>query len=218
MGRPSNTEERRAQIVEGLLTVMAERGYAAASIAMVAQAAGVAPGLVHYHFEDKQEILLALVDTLGQRARARRDAFVAHARTARTRLFAAIDALLAPGDGADPRAVACWVAIGAEAVRQPEVRQHYERLVHEAVGELEALLRDVLRSERRSTAKVGIAAAGLMAAVEGCFRLAAAAPDVIAAGSAAGLVRAIATGLIEAQDVRRVTSSKPLWRWTPRKP
>lgn len=203
MGRPSNTEERRRQIVDGLLTVMAERGYAAATIASVAEAAGVAAGLVHYHFDNKQEILLALVDTLGERARARRAAFVKHARTARTRLFAAIDALLASGDGADARAVACWVAIGAEALRQPEVRRQYERLVRDAIGELEALLRDVLRSESRSTAKAGVAAAGLMAAVEGCFRLAAAAPDVIAAGSAAGLVRAMAVGLIEAEAVRR---------------
>ena len=203
MARPSNTEERRRQIVDGLLTVMAERGYAAASVASVAEAAGLAAGLVHYHFENKQEILLALVDTLGARARARRDALVKHARTARTRLFAAIDALLAPGDGADARAVACWVAIGAEAVRQPEVRKQYERLVRTGVHELEALLRDVLRSEGRSTAKAAVAAAGLMAAVEGCFRLAAAAPNVIAAGSAAGLVRAMAVGLIEAQEVRR---------------
>jgi TetR/AcrR family transcriptional repressor of bet genes len=202
MGRPSNTRERRAQIVDGLLTVMAEHGYAAASVAAVAEAAGLAPGLVHYHFDTKQEILLALVDTLDARARARRTAFTVKARTPRARLFASIDALLAPGDGADARAVACWVAIGAEAVHQPEVRRQYERLVREAVGELDVLLRDVLKSEGRSTAKAGIAAAGLMAAVEGCFRLAAAAPDVIVAGSAAGLVRAMAIGLVEAQ-VRR---------------
>jgi TetR/AcrR family transcriptional repressor of bet genes len=203
MARPSNTEERRGQIVDGLLTVMAQQGYGAASVASVAKAAGLAPGLVHYHFESKQEILLALVDLLGQRTRARRDAFVKEARTPRERLFAAIDALLAAGDGADVRAVACWVGIGAEAVRQRDVRRQYRRLVHEAIAELEALVRDVLRSEGRSTANARLAAAGLMAAVEGCFRLAAAAPDAIVAGSAAGLVRAMAAGLIEAQERRR---------------
>ena len=56
MARPSNTEERRQQIVEGLLRVMAERGYERASIAEIAKAAGLSPGLVHYHFTEKQEL------------------------------------------------------------------------------------------------------------------------------------------------------------------
>ena len=47
MARPSNTEERRQQIVQGLLRVMAERGYERASIAEIARAAGLTPGLVH---------------------------------------------------------------------------------------------------------------------------------------------------------------------------
>src|SRR5262245_55843979 len=203
MARPSNTDARREQIVEGLLTVMAERGYAAATVAAVAKAAGLAPGLVHYHFDDKQEILLALVETLGRRVRARRDRLVTHARSPRARLFAAIDALLAPGDGADARAVACWVAIGAESVRQPAVRKQYRGLVREAIREFESLITDTLRSEGRPASRAGVAAAGLMAAVEGCFRLAAAAPDAIPAGSAAGLVRAMAVGLLEPHEGRR---------------
>ncbi len=39
MGRPSNTKERRAQIIEGLQIAMAEKGYEKASIQSIAKAA-----------------------------------------------------------------------------------------------------------------------------------------------------------------------------------
>ena len=58
MPRPSNTDARREQIVLGLQRVMAERGYEKATVSAIAQAAGLTPGLVHYHFKNKQEMLL----------------------------------------------------------------------------------------------------------------------------------------------------------------
>src|ERR1051325_1811277 len=64
MPRPSNTALRQDQIKDALLSVMAERGFDAATVAHIAQAAGLAPGLVHYHFASKQQILLALVRDL----------------------------------------------------------------------------------------------------------------------------------------------------------
>ena len=71
MARPVNTHLRRAQIVDGLQQVMAERGYARASITAIGKAAGLSPGLVHYHFGSKQEVLLALVDRLSARLEER---------------------------------------------------------------------------------------------------------------------------------------------------
>ena len=64
MPRPSNTAERRAQIIEGLLNVIAEGGYEGATIASIAKSAGLGSGLVHYHFANKQAILLALVERI----------------------------------------------------------------------------------------------------------------------------------------------------------
>jgi len=58
MSRRPNTDERRAEIVTGLLAVMAERGYDGASITDIAASARLAPGLVHYHFSTKLEILI----------------------------------------------------------------------------------------------------------------------------------------------------------------
>ena len=202
MARPSNTEERRQQIVQGLLRVMAERGYERASIAEIARAAGLSAGLVHYHFTQKQEVLLALVEQLaarsGERVRSRLE------RTkggARAQVDAFLDAFLATGEDADPDAVAAWVTISAEAVRQPEVRAAYEKVVRADLAGLEELVGAVI-GRRRARA----VAAGLFAAVQGYFVLAAAAPELIPAGSAASTVKRMAAGLLDTEPASEGTS------------
>ncbi len=197
MPRPTNTAERRAQIVQGLLQAMAERGYGGASIQTIARAAGLTSGLVHYHFESKQQILIELVRSLSDGVRARFERRARSARAPWKRLDAFIDAHLALGDDADPQAVACWVAIGAEALRQAEVRQVYEQALRADLELLQGIVVEVLEHEeipRRHAARI---AAGLMAAVQGSYQLAAVA-QVTPAGFAAPSVRAMAQGLIRA--------------------
>ena len=77
LGRRSNTLERREQIVEGLRLVMARNGYEGSSVAEIAGAAGLTPGLVHYHFTSKRAVLLALIENLDRRVQARVEAFAA---------------------------------------------------------------------------------------------------------------------------------------------
>ncbi|WP_434388765.1 TetR/AcrR family transcriptional regulator [Melittangium boletus] len=194
MARPSNTEERRRQIVQGLLRVMAERGYERASIAEIARAAGLSPGLVHYHFTQKQEVLLALVEQLAARSAERLRTRLERTRAGpQARVEAFIDAFLATGEDADPDAVAAWVTISAEAVRQPEVRALYQQVVRADLGQLEELVGAVI-GRRRARA----VAAGLFATIQGYFVLAAASPELIPAGSAADLVKRMAAGLFDA--------------------
>jgi AcrR family transcriptional regulator len=52
---------RRAQIVRAAAAVLARQGYGETSLKDVAREAGVAPGLLHYYFESKQELLLEVV-------------------------------------------------------------------------------------------------------------------------------------------------------------
>jgi TetR/AcrR family transcriptional regulator, transcriptional repressor of bet genes len=196
MARPSNTEERRQQIVQGLLRVMAERGYERASIAEIARAAGLTPGLVHYHFTEKQEVLLTLVEQLAGGVRERVKQRLARAKGgARGQVDAFLEAFLATGEGADPAAVSAWVTISAEAVRQPEVRAAYEKVVRADLEQLEALVAEVTGRRKARTV-----AAGLFAAVQGYFVLAAAAPGLIPPGSAAATVKRMAAGLLDTAD------------------
>ncbi len=52
---------RRAQIVRAAATVLGRQGYAETSLKDVAREAKVAPGLLHYYFESKEELLLEVV-------------------------------------------------------------------------------------------------------------------------------------------------------------
>ncbi|WNZ60116.1 TetR family transcriptional regulator [Myxococcus sp. MxC21-1] len=194
MPRPSNTEERRQQIVAGLLKVMSERGYERASVSEIAKAAGLSPGLVHYHFSGKQEILLTLVEQLAAQARQRVATRLERVKgpDARARVDAFVEAFLATGGDAAPAAVASWVTISAEAIRQPEVRAIYEQVVRADLEHLTSLVAAVV-GRRKAPAL----AAGLFAAVQGYFVLAASVPGLVPAGSAASTVKRMAAGLLD---------------------
>ena len=205
MGRPSNTATRREELVGGLLRVMAARGYGGATIAEIAREAGLPPGIVHYHFESKKEILVAVLDRLSAvlRERYRRRAARAGRTETRGRVFAWIDAHVALGADADTKAMACWVAIGVEALRDSEVRAEFEKVVAEDRRSLEALLREALAAERRSPRAARPIATSLVAAVQGAFQLGCAAPGAIAPGSMAALLRRMADGLLNLEARRR---------------
>jgi TetR/AcrR family transcriptional repressor of bet genes len=64
VGRPSNSAERRAQIVAAMVQVVAAMGYERATVQEVARVAGLAPGLLHYHFKSKREVFLAMAEHL----------------------------------------------------------------------------------------------------------------------------------------------------------
>ena len=196
MPRPSNTAERRRQIVDALKRVMAERGFDRAAVSAVGREAELSPGLVHYHFPNKQAILLELVDHLIALVRNRYEARVGAAVDARGRVRAFAEAFVVVGDDADPDAVACWVAIGSEATRQPAVAEAWRAALTTSLDELTELVAAALREAGRDDTDARIAAAGILAAIEGVYLFAAAAPDLLPRGWSAAVVDRIADGLI----------------------
>src|SRR5579884_2083693 len=50
-------EERKAQIIRGCIEVLAREGYRHASLARIAEAAGVSKGLVSHYFVDKETLM-----------------------------------------------------------------------------------------------------------------------------------------------------------------
>ncbi|GAA2997674.1 TetR/AcrR family transcriptional regulator [Streptosporangium longisporum] len=53
---------RRAQIVGSAIDVIAEVGYAQASLARIAEHAGISKGVISYHFDSKDELVQQIVD------------------------------------------------------------------------------------------------------------------------------------------------------------
>lgn len=185
MANRPNTEERRAQIVNGLLLAIAEHGYAKATIQIIARKAGIAPGLVHYHFTAKAEILVELVKTLAEIFRARYTTLAASAVSPEDHLFAYVNARLAKGVGENPAVVGAWVMIGSEAVRMPEVRAIYQQAIGAELALLKELLAAYLTSIGKPLNSVDHLAASIISLMEGAFQIAVGAPDVMPTGYAA---------------------------------
>ncbi|HVU02918.1 MAG TPA: TetR family transcriptional regulator [Polyangiaceae bacterium] len=133
MGRPSNREERRREILSAFATVLANHGYSGATIAAVASEAGVAPGLVHHHFENKAELLGALLQDLVFRFRER----VRRYENQGDRLLAYAEGALKLDEHADLVAARCWVGVFAEAVRDPSLFAQMRRLIDTEIAAIE---------------------------------------------------------------------------------
>ncbi|NLU68575.1 TetR/AcrR family transcriptional regulator [Streptomyces sp. HNM0574] len=58
---------RRAQIVEAAVEVIAARGFARASLARIAERAGISKGVISYHFAGKSELIEQLVRQVYER-------------------------------------------------------------------------------------------------------------------------------------------------------
>lgn len=64
-------DARRGEILDSCFRLMAEEGYAAATMRRIASAAGVSTGTLYHYFPDKEAILAALFDRLIARDAAR---------------------------------------------------------------------------------------------------------------------------------------------------
>ena len=200
MGRPSNTEARRAQIVDGLLSAMAERGYEGATIVAIAKKAGLRSGLVHYHFDSKQAILVALVQRLVAAANDRFERRLTLSSDApAARLDAWIDAQLDLGQDGQPEVLRAWVFVGAEAIRQPEVRAVYERAIKARFEQARELLRPMLDSTRGAEETLNELTALLMSMIEGAYQLGSTTTGLLPKGFAAGQVKRAMHALVAAE-------------------
>ncbi|KZX76143.1 hypothetical protein A3715_13530 [Oleiphilus sp. HI0009] len=179
MGRPSNTQQRKQEIVDALLRVMAVHGYEKASIQVIAKEAGLAPGLIHYHFKTKQDILLALINWIATSASDRLEKLNSMDKDPWHKLEAFINARLATGDTQMPEVVSAWVVIAGESLKQPEIKEIYQDLIGQQLTLLRQLLADVWDGKSSKNKEVIHLSATVMAAMEGAFQLSATAHDVM---------------------------------------
>jgi TetR/AcrR family transcriptional regulator, transcriptional repressor of bet genes len=184
MARPTNTDQRRSEILEAFLSVMADKGYAKATIQAIAAQAELKPGLIHYHFSNKQEMLIELVKQVSAVVQQRYESLAQTATSPQEKLKAFIDARLAKGEGENPKAVAAWVVIGTEAIRQAEVRSEYEKVIASQQQLLEHLIAAASPSKRINLNTKKLAAICL-ATMEGAFKLSVSAPTLMPDGYAA---------------------------------
>ena len=198
MARPTNTEQRQAQIVRGLIKVMAKRGYDGASISDIAKSARLSPGVVHYHFKSKHEILLAVLHTLAaehdRQLRAKLEPLAGDPLAA---IAAFIDFHLAVGADANPQTLACWILLSGEALRDAKIRVEFEKALVGTRDYLASFLRAGVDQQLLDCAEVEASASALIAVVQGYYVLATTTQTMIAPGSAAGATKLMAQGMLK---------------------
>lgn len=186
MARPSVRTERRAQIVQAFEEVLARHGIGGATIAAIAQHAGVAPGLLHHHFRDRDDLVEELVRHLARAFRGR----IPERRDDPTGwLLAYTDAVLSRGGDARPTEAMAWVGIFAESIRLPTVATLVRRALSAEVDRLGA----GFEGAGLGRAEAEAAAASVMALIAGALVFGALVPDRasgFAAPAARRLIRA----------------------------
>lgn len=129
MGRKTERQNRRKEITHAFAKVLANHGYAGATVEAIAFEAGLSPGLLHHHFKNKKEILEELVIDLISK-------FQRRAQTSKglgnNGLNGYVDSALKLDQNSDILAAKCWVGIFAEALRDPDLfSQLKKHLDHE---------------------------------------------------------------------------------------
>ncbi|MEW2353333.1 TetR/AcrR family transcriptional regulator [Spirillospora sp. NPDC029432] len=77
--QPERTEASRRALIEATITVLAEEGYKAATVARIQNESGLSRGLVGYHFGSKLKLMEAVVEHIRSDYRAQTDAANARA-------------------------------------------------------------------------------------------------------------------------------------------
>ena len=65
-GRKASKETRRQQLIEATIDSLAKRGYSDTTLADVADGAGLSRGIVNFHFESKENLLIATLQFMSE--------------------------------------------------------------------------------------------------------------------------------------------------------
>jgi AcrR family transcriptional regulator len=136
--RRPTVEERRNEILDVTCQVVIERGFGATRIADVAAKLGVSTGLIHYHFESKDQLLAEAFQWAAEADLARLHAEVDRGATAIERLERVIR--LYGHVEAEPGWM-LWIDGWGEALRSPTL----QKISQELDSQWQQVMADVVR-------------------------------------------------------------------------
>lgn len=123
LARKISRDQRRQQLINATMRVLARKGFSQTTLANVAAEAGVSHGLVNFHFESKEKLLTAtllfMADEYRQNwSRALQDAGDAPAEKLAALLQADFNDVICT-----PERLACWCAFWGEVQSRPIYQQ-----------------------------------------------------------------------------------------------
>lgn len=118
-GRKEAKPVRRQQLINATIDSLAKRGYAETTLADIADGAGLSRGIVNFHFESKEKLLVETLRTMADEySVAWRSALDRAGPTAAHRLWA-LTAADFSRDVCNRRNIAAWCAFWGEARSRP---------------------------------------------------------------------------------------------------
>lgn len=127
MARPSVEAERREQIMRATCTTIAARGVVGLRVSDVAREAGVSPGIVHYYFDSKLELVRAAFEDDFDRSLARRADILGRDDVHAADLLADLVRSYCPVDAETVQAWHVWIELWAAALQDDEIRAVHDR-------------------------------------------------------------------------------------------
>lgn len=118
-GRKASRETRRLQLIEATIDSLAKRGYAETTMADVAEGAGLSRGIVNFHFESKDKLLVATLQHMADEYAAHWRAALDRAGEEPARRLAALAAADFDRAVCTRRKLAAWCAFWGEAKSRP---------------------------------------------------------------------------------------------------
>ena len=135
----TTVEERRTEILDVTCQVVIERGFAATRIADIAQKLGVSTGLIHYHFDSKEQLLAEAFTYAARQEMASLEEDLASAPNAVAQLDRVVQNYT---PGQDDYDWLMWIDSWGEALRNPAMRAISQELDIESTGVIKRVLRN----------------------------------------------------------------------------
>lgn len=109
---------RRSQLVNATVELIQEHGIAGTSVSQISAKAGLATGMVHHYFADKNALLEATMWELVRRLARQIFVLLAEARTPTERVLAFVDGNLSPAS-LTPGTVSVWLSFWGQVPHNP---------------------------------------------------------------------------------------------------
>ncbi len=121
--RKVSKDQRRQQIIDATMRVLARKGYSQTTLANVAGEAGVSYGLVNFHFESKEKLLTETLLFMADEYRRNWQQALASAPDAPARKLAALLAADFNSSICTLERLACWCSYWGEVQSRPIYQQ-----------------------------------------------------------------------------------------------
>ncbi len=176
--RPDVSEERRAQIIESAITVIARQGFASTRMDDVAAESGLSKGLIYWYFKSKEEIIIAIADLLFGAEFHKMQSLSVEGQTARACLESLLEIFTADLLGMLKVAPVIY-EFYALAFRNATVRRVMQEYLGRFVAILEPIVQHGMASGEFTPGDARQVTIAIGAALEGTLLLWAYAPDLV---------------------------------------